>query len=154
MRKMLGALIGVLVVSCFLARLAPAEEEKAKAEAKPAAADEATKAVDKAAPAEGAKDEAPEFIVLDKTGKLAPVKFPHKVHADKLKGCKDCHEGETPLFAKEKGKDGMKMADMRAGKACGACHDGKDHFEVKKVFTVSMCMKCNKKEEVKKEEKK
>ena len=84
MRKMVGALIGVLVVACFLARLAPAEE--GKAEAKPAAADEAAKAVDKAAPAEEAKEETPEFIVLDKTGKLAQVKFPHKVHADKLKG--------------------------------------------------------------------
>lgn len=150
MRKLVGALISVLVVTVFLARLAPAEE--AKAEAKPAAADEAAKAVDKAAPAEGAKKEAPEFILLDKTAKMAPVKFPHKLHAEKNGGCKACHEGEKPLFAKEKSKEGFKMADMKAGKACGACHDGKDHGENKKVFASMMCMKCHKKEEVKKAE--
>ncbi|MBI4667735.1 MAG: hypothetical protein HY747_00900 [Elusimicrobia bacterium] len=83
--------------------------------------------------------------MLDKTGKLAPVKFAHTAHGKK-NTCKDCHEGEKPLFLQKRNEAGMKMADMYAGKTCGSCHNGKN-----KVFAAkSACAKCHKKEEGKK----
>ncbi|MDD5627904.1 MAG: cytochrome c3 family protein [Elusimicrobia bacterium] len=38
------------------------------------------------------------------------------------------------------------MADMKAGKGCGSCHDGKKLFaKDKKVFAAkTSCMKCHK----------
>jgi c(7)-type cytochrome triheme protein len=90
----------------------------------------------------------PETIVFDKTGKMANVKFPHALHQKKL-ACKECHEGDKPLFAQKKGEAGLKMADMYKGEACGACHDGKKLVDGKAVFAAkSGCMKCHKKEEV------
>ena len=83
-------------------------------------------------------------LLLDKTGKLAPVKFQHGAHG-KLNECKDCHEGDKPLFEQKRSTEGFKMADMHAGKNCGACHDGKDHGARKKVFSSKTCMKCHKK---------
>ena len=89
--------------------------------------------------------EAPEFIVFDKA-KLGPVKFPHKVHAETLGTCDVCHGGKEPLFAQKK-SEGMKMADMYAGKDCGFCHDGKKKHGDKVIFAAKGgCMKCHKKD--------
>ncbi|MBI5208405.1 MAG: hypothetical protein HY927_00365 [Elusimicrobia bacterium] len=117
------------------------KKEEKKAEAAPAAEKKAEPAADeKAEPAAAAAGgEAAEFISLDKTAKMAPVKFPHKLHDGKAGGCKACHEGDKPLFAQKKGDEGMKMSDMHAGKGCGSCHDGK------KAFSSKTCMKCHKK---------
>lgn len=46
------------------------------------------------------------------------VTFRHKPHTQWM-GCPLCHAG---LFEMEKGKVKMTMADMGAGKQCGACH--------------------------------
>lgn len=101
------------------------------------------KAAEKAKKGEAAAP--PEILKFEKTGKMAPVNFPHAAHA-KRNACKDCHEGEKPLFEQKRGEAGMKMADMYAGKNCGACHDGKDHGANKKVFAAkTACMKCHKK---------
>ncbi len=89
--------------------------------------------------------EAPEFLVYDKA-KLGPVKFQHKVHADMLGDCDACHGGKEPLFA-QKQSEALKMADMYAGKTCGACHDGKKKHGDKVIFAAKgACMKCHKKD--------
>ncbi|MBI4423471.1 MAG: hypothetical protein HY554_07085 [Elusimicrobia bacterium] len=132
-----------MVALCLVARLSGADEAT-KAEEKPAAASEKEETTAKAA---DEKAQAPEVIKLEKTGKLAPVLFQHKTHAENPKikgGCKDCHEGENPLFEQKRSEEGMKMAAMHAGKLCGACHNGKKAFATK-----SGCMKCHKKEEKK-----
>jgi c(7)-type cytochrome triheme protein len=49
--------------------------------------------------------------------------------------CKDCH----PAPWKMKKGDKMTMANMKAGKKCGACHNGK------KTFGLTDCTKCHKK---------
>lgn len=61
------------------------------------------------------------------------VVFNGKTHA-KIK-CMDCH----PKPWKMKKGDKMTMADMKAGKKCGACHNGK------KAFAITKCAKCHKK---------
>ncbi len=67
------------------------------------------------------------------TGKVV---FDGKSHADAKLKCADCHT-KPKLFPMKKGAH--KMDDMKAGKSCGACHDGK------KAFAVSECAKCHKK---------
>lgn len=129
MRKFwsLFVITGVL----FVAGSAVAEDAKEKKEPAEASAD--------------AKKEAPEFLTYDKA-KLGPVKFQHKVHADMLGDCDACHGGEAPLFAQKK-SEGLKMADMYAGKTCGACHNGKKKHGDKVIFAAKgACMKCHKKE--------
>lgn len=64
------------------------------------------------------------------------VIFDGKTHADKGFKCADCHS-KPKLFAMKKAL--LKMDNMKAGKSCGACHDGK------KAFNVSECVKCHKK---------
>lgn len=147
----------VLALGAASACLAQGKKEE-KAPAAPAAdkakADEkgAAKADEKAEPAKGDekaapakegevdKKDAPETIKLDKTAKMAPVTFQHHKHIDRQKGCADCHEGEKPLFARERSKDGYKMKDMYAGGTCGKCHEGKKAFAAK-----TGCAKCHKK---------
>lgn len=50
--------------------------------------------------------------------------FSHDFHLQIYGKCRDCH---TKLFPFGNGKR-MTMADMAAGKSCGACHDGKTAF--------------------------
>jgi len=67
------------------------------------------------------------------TGKVV---FDGKTHADSGSKCADCHS-KPKLF--EMKKVPLTMNDMKAGKSCGACHDGK------KAFSVTECVKCHKK---------
>ena len=70
-------------------------------------------------------------------GKTAgKVIFDGKSHADAKLKCADCHS-KPKLF--EMKKVPLTMADMKAGKSCGACHDGK------KSFGIAECAKCHKK---------
>lgn len=64
------------------------------------------------------------------------VIFDGKAHADKGLKCADCHS-KPKLFGMK--KTSLKMDDMKAGKSCGACHDGK------KAFDASACTTCHKK---------
>jgi len=66
------------------------------------------------------------------------VVFDGKAHADAGLKCNDCH---TKIFKMKKSEH--KMADMQAGKECGACHDGKKSFGVK--ADAKECAKCHKK---------
>jgi c(7)-type cytochrome triheme protein len=56
-------------------------------------------------------------------------------HRGKHKGCADCHPDIFPMRMGIK----MTMAEMKAGKYCGACHNGKE------AFSVQECNKCHKK---------
>jgi c(7)-type cytochrome triheme protein len=64
------------------------------------------------------------------------VIFDGKSHADAGAKCADCHS-ESKLFGFEKSR--LNMADMQAGKSCGACHIGE------RVFNITECAKCHKK---------
>jgi len=64
------------------------------------------------------------------------VVFDGKLHADKKLNCKACH---PTVFKMKKGAEKITMADMKAGKNCGTCHDGK------KAFGTEECAKCHKK---------
>jgi c(7)-type cytochrome triheme protein len=57
-----------------------------------------------------------------------------KAHATSK--CAECHT-KPKLFGMKKSE--LKMADMKDGKSCNACHDGKKAFDVKE------CAKCHKK---------
>ena len=83
------------------------------------------------------------------------VEFSHPKHKeafgkDKL-DCKPCHMEKPVQFAMKKRKEGeardvMKMDDMKAGKYCGKCHDGKSEVNGKVVFGVAdeaNCAKCH-----------
>lgn len=67
--------------------------------------------------------------------KAGDVVFSHTSHI-KLFKCSDCH---TAIYEPSKGKTRITMAEMEAGKSCGACHDGKSAFEVK-----GNCATCHK----------
>ncbi|MBI5190387.1 MAG: cytochrome c3 family protein [Nitrospirae bacterium] len=76
-----------------------------------------------------------EFPAVGDEGKVV---FSHENHTEK-KGfkCPDCHPG---LFKMKKGGDKLTMADMEAGKNCGACHNGEKAFAVK---SPDSCPKCH-----------
>jgi c(7)-type cytochrome triheme protein len=74
-------------------------------------------------------------------GGTGKVVFDGKAHADKGAKCADCHTNPK-LFAMKKGAEKITMADINAGKACGACHDGTKAF---KAGDAANCTKCHKK---------
>lgn len=62
--------------------------------------------------------------------------FSHEIHLGMFK-CTDCH---TKIFPFKAGSRKATMAEMEAGKSCGACHNkGKDAFSVQ-----DDCGKCHK----------
>ncbi len=68
-------------------------------------------------------------------GGAGKVMFDGKTHADKGLKCADCHPAVFPMK-----KGPVTMADINAGKSCGACHkDGG------KAFPAKDCAKCHKK---------
>ncbi|MCL5024336.1 MAG: cytochrome c3 family protein [Nitrospirae bacterium] len=71
-------------------------------------------------------------------GAMGKVIFDGKVHADKGLKCNDCH---TKIFPMKKGGT-IAMADINAGKFCGACHNGTRAFAAKDAAN---CTRCHKK---------
>ncbi len=63
------------------------------------------------------------------------VKFSHEFHTGVYNSC-DCH---TKLNYPDTQNKRMTMAEMEAGKSCGACHNEKDAFTVKEN-----CDRCHK----------
>lgn len=57
-------------------------------------------------------------------GGPGPVTFRHSTHDTPEMRCSTCH---TRLFPFRQ-DDAFSHADMRAGRACGACHDGAQAF--------------------------
>ncbi len=80
-----------------------------------------------------------------KDGAMGPVTFDGKMHNQKLGAgkCMECHKGNFPM--KKPGTEGsakITMADINAGKFCGACHNGTKAFSAKEAAN---CGKCHKK---------
>jgi c(7)-type cytochrome triheme protein len=67
-----------------------------------------------------------------------PVTFTHASHLARGAKCADCHPG---LFKMRRGGASLTMDAMAAGKACGACHNGKKAFE---AMDAEKCATCHK----------
>jgi c(7)-type cytochrome triheme protein len=67
------------------------------------------------------------------------VVFDGKVHADKGLKCNACH---TKIFKMKTGAVKMTMADINAGKFCGACHNGTATFN---TSDRQNCVRCHQK---------
>jgi len=66
------------------------------------------------------------------------VIFSHDTHVDGMAlACTDCHD---KLYLSKGQHKMVTMKQMRSGKSCGACHNGKKAFSVK-----GDCAKCHKK---------
>lgn len=66
---------------------------------------------------------------------IAPAVFPHWIHRIRYK-CYACHPAPFEMKA---GANPVSMEAIRAGKFCGACHDGKIAWEV----TFDTCNRCH-----------
>ena len=71
-------------------------------------------------------------------GSAGKVLFDGKSHAEKGSKCTDCH---TKIYPMKKGPS-RTMAEINAGKGCGACHNGEKTF---KTNDQANCNKCHKK---------
>ncbi|MCX5760775.1 MAG: hypothetical protein NTW72_04600, partial [Gemmatimonadetes bacterium] len=69
------------------------------------------------------------------TDQLPASRFPHWVHRGRY-ACKACH---SELFVPKAGANVITMKLMADGKACGACHDGKNAFGV----GLNNCDRCH-----------
>ena len=68
---------------------------------------------------------------------LGATTFSHKSHSEtKAIPCTDCHTALFPMARTTK----ITMADINAGKQCGACHKAES-----KAFAATECTKCHKK---------
>jgi len=66
------------------------------------------------------------------------VVFSHDIHVEGMVlACTDCHD---KLYLSKGQHKAVTMKQMRSGKSCGACHNGKKAFSVK-----GNCAKCHKK---------
>jgi len=81
-------------------------------------------------------------------GKDSPgkVTFSHEKHKEKVEKCTACH---VKVFKMKRGTSGpINMDKIRAGEACGTCHNGKTEIAGKVVFLATdqaNCEKCHKK---------
>ncbi len=75
---------------------------------------------------------------------LAPVVFDHWLHRSRFT-CRLCHVDIA--FGMKAGTTGITAADNMSGVYCGACHNGKNTFEGKKIFEA--CSKTHPKEDTK-----
>ncbi|MDH5233433.1 MAG: hypothetical protein OEW77_00635 [Gemmatimonadota bacterium] len=69
------------------------------------------------------------------TRALPSAVFPHWVHRARY-ACKSCH---MELFIPVAGANRITMKDISAGKACGACHDGRTAF----AAGFGACQRCH-----------
>ena len=64
--------------------------------------------------------------------------FSHSTHVEGMAlACTDCHD---KLYLSKGQHKAVTMKQMRSGKSCGTCHNGKKAFSVK-----GDCVKCHKK---------
>lgn len=66
-------------------------------------------------------------------GAFPAARFPHWMHRIRYR-CSACHPS---LFEAKTGADTLTMADIRQGRACGACHDGRS------AFSAMECSRCH-----------
>jgi len=77
-------------------------------------------------------------VVLKRQGEGSsppPAVFPHWVHRIRFK-CYACH---PEIFEMKAGANAITMDDIREGKFCGACHNGKIAWEV----SFDTCNRCH-----------
>ena len=71
-------------------------------------------------------------ILLNKTGSIPRVRFPHKPHTQLL-DCQNCHE---KLFKSKVGATMISMGQILEGKFCGVCHGAV-------AFPLTECNRCH-----------
>lgn len=71
-------------------------------------------------------------ILLNKTGSIPRVRFPHKPHTQLL-DCQNCHE---KLFKSKAGATQISMGQILEGKFCGVCHGAV-------AFPLTECNRCH-----------
>ncbi len=75
--------------------------------------------------------------ILFNRSPLGPVVFSHDRHVrDHKLDCNECH---PTLYPTQGRSHPVTMSEMRDGKSCGACHNGKKAFPV-----LGDCSKCHK----------
>lgn len=71
-------------------------------------------------------------VILQRTGEMPMVRFPHKVHTAWL-DCTSCHDA---LFEREAGKTKITMGMILRGEKCGVCHGAVS-------FPLTECSRCH-----------
>lgn len=71
-------------------------------------------------------------ILMNKTGSIPRVRFPHKAHAQWL-DCGNCHE---KLFKSKAGANPVSMSKILEGQYCGVCHGAV-------AFPLTECNRCH-----------
>jgi c(7)-type cytochrome triheme protein len=71
-------------------------------------------------------------IIMDATGEMPLVRFPHKAHTDWL-DCENCHD---KIFKEKAGGNPVNMFAILAGEYCGRCHGAVS-------FPLTECRRCH-----------
>lgn len=71
-------------------------------------------------------------ILLNKTGSIPRVRFPHKPHTQLL-DCQNCHE---KIFKSKAGATQISMGQILEGEFCGVCHGAV-------AFPLTECNRCH-----------
>lgn len=71
-------------------------------------------------------------IIMDKTGELPLVKFPHKPHTEWL-DCNNCHD---KIFIEKVDANPINMFAILSGEYCGQCHGAV-------AFPLTECNRCH-----------
>jgi c(7)-type cytochrome triheme protein len=71
-------------------------------------------------------------ILLNKTGSIPRVRFPHKAHTEWL-DCENCHEH---IFKSRAGATPITMGKILEGEYCGVCHGAV-------AFPLTECNRCH-----------
>ncbi len=83
---------------------------------------------------------APKDHTFPTVGDEGAVTFSHAKHLPKVGNkCSACHPNIIPKMAPGGGIEKITMADLNAGKYCGACHNGTKAFDVKDKANCSKC---------------
>ena len=84
------------------------------------------------------------FEVKKNRQKLGHSVFSHQLHLDSGSTCKDCHNDKVFKRERKIGNNKFTMKDIMAGKACGACHNGRTQVKGKAVFPPkNTCKRCH-----------
>lgn len=71
-------------------------------------------------------------IIMENTGEMPMVRFPHKAHTEWL-ACKNCHD---ILFKEKVGANPINMFAILSGEYCGRCHSAV-------AFPLTECLRCH-----------
>lgn len=71
-------------------------------------------------------------IILERTGEMPMVRFPHKAHTEWL-DCENCHDR---IFKAEVGANEINMMQILTGNQCGQCHGAVS-------FPLTECNRCH-----------